>query len=63
MTQKWLIFAADATQTYIDWHMARNKDAVGYFRGIPPCLSEQATAESWELPHVWLETITDPDAP
>jgi len=59
MTQTWLIFAADAKQSYITWHMARHPEAVGYFVGVPPFLQAQAEEEGWVLtpPHVWVETI------
>jgi len=62
MTQTWLIFAEDAKQSYINWHMARNPDANGYFTGVPPFLQEQAVEEGWVLtpPHVWVETLPDP---
>ena len=61
MTQKWLIFAADATQSYIAWHLARNPDVCGYFLGCPPFLQAQAAEEGWTYkpPHVWLEPIPD----
>jgi hypothetical protein len=57
MTQKWIVFAADATQSQINWWLARNKDACGYFTGIPPFLQAQADEESWTLPHIWIEEI------
>jgi hypothetical protein len=61
MTQTWLIFEADATQSYINWHLARNPGVCGYFLGCPPFLSAQAAEERWTFkpPHVWVETIPD----
>ena len=56
-TQKWIVFAADATQSQISWWLARNRDAVGYFTGIPPFLKAQAEEEGWTLPHIWIEEI------
>lgn len=58
-TQKWIVFAADATQSQIDWWLRRNKDAVGYFTGIPPFLEVQAAEEQWTLPHIWLEEVPE----
>lgn len=60
MTQTWLIFEADASQSYIAWHMARAPEGtVGYYLGCPPFLQEQAEAEGWTFkpPHVWVQTI------
>ena len=57
MIQKWIVFAADATQAQINWWLARNKDVVGYFTGIPPALQQQAEDEGWTLPHIWEETV------
>ena len=54
--QKWLVFAADSAPSYIAWHMARN-DVNGYMKGIPPALQELAAAESWDLPHIYEETV------
>jgi hypothetical protein len=63
-TQKWLIFEADATQSYINWHLARNPDVCGYFTGCPLALMEQATEEGWTYrpPHVWIEEVPDAGA-
>ena len=61
-TQKWIVFAANASQSQIDWWLRRNKDAVGYFMGIPLALMEQATEEGWTLPHIWIEEIPDAGA-
>lgn len=55
--QKWLVFPADATDSLKQWHLSRNKDVVGYMKGIPPALQELAAAESWTLPHIYEETI------
>ena len=57
MIQKWIVFAADATESQINWWMSRNKDAAGYFLGIAPILQPQADAEGWTLPHIWEETV------
>jgi hypothetical protein len=54
--QKWLVFAADSSPSYIAWHLARN-DVNGYMKGIPTALQELAAAESWTLPHIYEETI------
>jgi hypothetical protein len=64
MTQKWLIFEADATASYINWHLARNPDTCGYFTGCPPFLQAEAEAEGWTYrpPHVWIEEIPDAGA-
>jgi hypothetical protein len=61
MTQTWLIFEADAQQSYINWHLARNPGVCGYFLGCPPFLAAQAAEEGWTFkpPHVWVETIPD----
>ena len=57
MTQKWIIFEADAKQTQIDWWLSRNKDVVGYFLGVPVALQGQAEAEGWTLPYIWEEQV------
>lgn len=57
MIQKWIVFAANATQSQINWWLSRNKDVCGYFIGIPPFLQPQADAEGWTLPHIWEETV------
>lgn len=64
ITQKWLIFEADATQSYINWHMIRNPDACGYFTGCPPFLQGEAQEEGWTYrpPHVWIQEIPDAGA-
>jgi hypothetical protein len=54
--QRWLVFAADAQQSYINWHLARN-DVNGYMKGVPSSLQELAAAESWTLPHIYEETV------
>ena len=58
-TQTWLIFEADATESYITWHLARNPGVCGYFLGCPPFLQSQADEEGWTFkpPHVWVETL------
>ena len=58
-TQTWLIFEADATQSYIAEQLAQNPDVCGYFLGCPPFLQSQAAEEGWTFtpPHVWVETI------
>lgn len=59
MTQTWLIFEADAQQSYINWHLARNPGVCGYYLGCPPFLQQQAADEGWTFkpPHVWVETL------
>ena len=59
MTQEWLIFERDATQSYINWHLARNPDSGRYYLGCPPFLQAQAEAEDWTFrpPHVWIEVM------
>jgi hypothetical protein len=61
MTQTWLIFEADAQQSYINWHLVRNPGVCGYFLGCPPFLSGQAADEGWTFkpPHVWVQTIEE----
>ena len=54
--QKWLVFAADSSPSYIAWHTARN-DVNGYMKGIPPSLQALADEESWTLPHIYEETV------
>lgn len=54
--QRWIIFAADAAPSYITWHTARN-DVNGYMKGIPPALQALADEESWDLPHIYEETV------
>lgn len=58
-TQTWLIFEADATESYITWHLSRNPGVCGYFLGCPPFLQWQAAEEGWTFkpPYVWVETI------
>jgi hypothetical protein len=58
-TQTWLIFEADATQSYIDAQLAQHPDAGRYFLGCPPFLQQQAADEGWTFtpPHVWVETL------
>jgi hypothetical protein len=60
MTQKFLIFETDATDSYINWHLSRNTDVAGYYKGCPPFLQWQAEEESWTYrpPHVW-EEVTE----
>lgn len=58
MTQKWIIFPVDVTESQMKWWLSRNKDAVGYFTGIPPFLQPQADAEGWTLPRVWEEVVS-----
>lgn len=61
MTQTFLIFEADATQSYISWHLSRNPGAAGYYKGCPPFLQTQAAEEGWTYrpPHIWIEEMTD----
>lgn len=54
--QRWLVFAANATPSYIAWHLARN-DVNGYIRGVPPALQDLAASEGWTLPHIYEETV------
>lgn len=54
--QRWLIFSAGSSSSYIAWWCARN-DVVGYMKGIPPALADRAAAESWTLPHIFEETV------
>jgi hypothetical protein len=54
--QRWLIFSAESSSSYIAWWCARN-DVVGYMKGIPPALQALADEESWDLPHIYEETI------
>ena len=54
--QRWLVFAADSTPSYIAWHLARN-DVNGYMLGIPPALQALADAEDWDLPHIYEEVV------
>jgi len=54
--QKWLVFGADATPSYIAWHLARN-NVNGYIRGVPAALQALADEESWTLPHIYEETV------
>lgn len=60
-TQEWLIFEADAAQSYINWHLARTPDVCGYFTGCPPFLQAQAAEEGWTYrpPHIWIQEIPD----
>jgi len=60
ITQKWLVFARDTTETTKKWHLSRNPDVCGYFTGIPPRLSSQAEEEKWKLPYLYTETIELP---
>lgn len=64
ITQKWLIFEKDATESYINWHMVRNPDANGYMLGCPPVLMPQAEEEGWTYrpPHIWIQEIPDAGA-
>lgn len=61
MIQKWLVFPADATESYIQWHLARNRDVCGYIKGIPPSLQDLALEEGWTLPHIYEEIISQSD--
>ena len=54
--QKWLVFAADSTPSYVQWHLARN-DVNGYIRGVPAALQDLAASEGWTLPHIYEETV------
>ena len=55
--QKWLVFAADVSDSTKQWHLSRNKDVCGYMLGIPPSLQALAAEESWTLPHIYEETV------
>ena len=61
MTQTFLIFEADATDSYVQWHTARHPEAVGYYRGCPPFLQGQAADEGWTYkpPHIWIQEIPE----
>lgn len=61
MTQTYLIFEADATKSYIRYHLGRNPDVAGYYLGCPPFLQGQAGAEDWTYrpPHIWIEEVPD----
>ena len=59
ITQKWIVFDEDATQSQIDFFLNLNKDVCGYFHGIPPRLQWQANEENWTLPHIWIEEISN----
>jgi len=61
MTQKFLIFEADATQSYIQWHLSRALDVAGYYIGCPPFLQGQAAEEGWTYrpPHVYEVTSVE----
>ena len=57
MIQKWLVFSENTAVSQINWWLSRNKDACGYFIGIPPVLQPEAHAEGWTLPHIWEERV------
>jgi hypothetical protein len=59
MTQTFLLFEADATQSYIQWHLVRAPDVAGYYLGCPPFLQGTAEAEGWTYrpPHVYEQDI------
>ena len=61
VTQKWLVFAKDTSETTKRWHLSRNLDVCGYFTGIPPKLQGQADEEKWKLPYMWSETVEVPE--
>lgn len=60
MIQKWLVFPADASESYIKWYLARNV-VCGYIKGIPPSLQDLALEEGWTLPHIYEEIISQSD--
>ena len=55
--QKWLVFAADVSDSTKQWHLSRNKDVCGYIIGISSNLQSQADEENWSLPHIYEETV------
>ena len=61
MTQTFLLFEADATASYISWHMSRHPEAVGYYLGCPPFLQGTAEAEGWTYkpPHIYEVTSVE----
>ena len=61
ITQQFLVFAKDTSETTKKWHLARNPDVVVYFDGVPPRLQRQAADEGWKLPYLYTETVTLPE--
>lgn len=59
MTQTFLLFEADATPSYIQWHTSRAPELAGYYLGCPPALQGQAGAEGWTYrpPHVYEQEV------